>query len=446
MSFRAKPRNLIIRLPCRYAPHNDDIKMLIKINHIAKIEGHTGFMASVVRGDVQSARFEVQEGIRLIEGILIGRHYADMPIVAQRICGICPVVHNLTAIKAIENAMRVKVAPETINLRKMLELGQIIHSHALHLFFLSLADFLDIENDLNLVEKYPEESKEAIQLREYGMAIVKIIGGRVVHPLTNETGGFKKVPSHEEIRKLIEQGEKILPMSLKFAEFFKTIKLPEFSRETEYVCLEKNGEYAIYDGDIVSSRGLHIPVSKFENNFHELQRPREVIKRVEVDGRTSYMVGAIARINLQRHKLRPQAEKFMNELNFKFPDYNPFHNILYQMVEVIHAIEESIRLLHILAQSKLENALTKPYQIKEGIGVAAVEAPRGTLYYHVDIDPKGYIKNVNIITPTAQFLAHLEDDIETYIPVVMDLSAVEREKKLRAFVRAYDPCISCAVH
>jgi sulfhydrogenase subunit alpha len=403
-------------------------------------------MASVVKGDVKSARFEVQEGIRLIEGILIGRQYADMPVVAQRICGICPVVHNLTAIKAVENAMGISVTPETVNLRKILELGQIIHSHALHLFFLSLADFLDIENDLKLVEKYPEEAKKAIELREYGMAIVKIIGGRVVHPLTNETGGFKKVPTADEIRKLIEQGELALSTALEFGKFFEKIKLPNFSRETEYVCLEKKGEYAIYEGDIVSSRGLHIPVSKFENNFHELQRPREVIKRVEVDGRTSYMVGAIARINIQRDKLRPQAEKFLAGFNFSFPDYNPFHNVLYQTVEVIQAIEESIRLLHVLAQSKLENALTRPYQVKEGMGVAAVEAPRGTLYYHVDIDPKGYIKNVNIITPTAQFLAHLEDDIEAYIPVVMDLSAVEREKKLRAFIRAYDPCISCAVH
>ena len=106
-------------------------------------------MASVLHGDVQKAKLEVQEGIRLIEGILIGRQFADMPVVAQRICGICPVVHNLTAIKAVENAFGIKVSNETVNLRRLMEWAQIIHSHALHLFFLSLADFLDIENDLN---------------------------------------------------------------------------------------------------------------------------------------------------------------------------------------------------------------------------------------------------------------------------------------------------------
>ncbi|MCK9378733.1 MAG: Ni/Fe hydrogenase subunit alpha [Candidatus Moranbacteria bacterium] len=420
--------------------------MQIKLNHINKIEGHAGFMASVLNGDVKSAKIEVKEGIRLIEGILIGRHYADMPVVAQRICGICPVVHNLTSIKSIENAMGVKVSQETINLRKALEWGQIIHSHSLHLFFLSLADFLDIDNDLKLVEKYPEETQKAIALREYGMAIVKIIGGRVVHPLTNEVGGFKKVPRLEEIQTLIKQGEATLLTAFEVAEFFKGIKLPKFERETEYVCLDARGEYAIYDGDLVSNRGLNVPVLEFEKNFHEVQRPREIIKRVESDGKTSYMVGAIARINNHHKKLHSRATQYLDSLGFSLPDYNPFHNVLYQMVEVIHGIEESLRILHILANSNLENAITKEYQVREGFGVAAVEAPRGTLYYHVDIDSKGYIKDVNIISPTAQFLSHLEDDIKKYLPEILNISDKDKEKKMRAFIRAYDPCISCAVH
>lgn len=420
--------------------------MNIKIDHIAKMEGHAGFMASVVRGDVKSAKLEVQEGIRLMEGILIGRHFADVPIIAQRICGICPVVHNLTSIKAVENALGVKVSNEAVNLRKLMEWGQIIHSHTFHLFFLSLADFLDIENDLILTKEYPEETKKVLAVRQFGLDIVNIIGGRTIHPLTNEAGGFKKIPSSEEIQKLITEGEKILPLALELGEFFKKLKLPEFSRPTEYVCLGKKGEYAIYEGDIVSNKGLHIPVEKFENNFHELQRPREIIKRVESNQKTSYMIGAIARINIHNKKLKPKAQKYFESLNYKLPDFNPFHNILCQMVEVIHCVEESITDLRLLANSNLENALTKSYEAKEGSGVAAVEAPRGTLHYHINIDGKGYVKNANIITPTAQFLSHLEDDIAAYLPKVMDLSDKEKEKKLRALIRAYDPCISCAVH
>lgn len=409
------------------------------------MEGHAGFMASVLRGDVRSAKLEVQEGIRLIEGVLIGREYKDMPIVAQRICGICPVVHNLTAIKALENAMKVKATPETEKLRTLMELGQVIHSHALHLFFLSLADFLDMENDITLVKEYPEETKKSIRIREYGMDIVKVIGGRVVHPLTNEVGGFKKIPDAEDLKKLVADSKEIIRIALELGEVFKSIRIPQFSRETEYVCLSKDGAYAIYDGDIVSSKDLHIPVSSFESNFHELQKQKEVIKRVEHNGE-SYMVGAIARVNINRSRLRSEAYDYLKSLNWKFPNYNPFDNILCQMTEVIHAISESAKILKELLNLDLNEALTKKYEVKSGSGVAAVEAPRGTLYYHVEVDDKGYVKNVNIMTPTAQFLSNLEDDIAEYIPQIMDISDKEKEKKLRAFIRAYDPCISCAVH
>lgn len=409
------------------------------------MEGHTGFMASVLHGDVRSAKLEVQEGIRLIEGVLIGREYQDMPVVAQRICGICPVVHNLTAIKSLENAMGIAVTSETEKLRTLMELAQIIHSHALHLFFLSLADFLDMDNDITLVKEYPEETKKAIRLREYGMEIVKIIGGRVIHPLTNEVGGFKKAPDREALKKLLADSKEVLDIALELGEFFKTIKIPEFNRETEYVCLSAKGEYAIYDGDIVSSKGLHIPVSDFEANFHELQKQKEVIKRVEHDGE-SYMIGAIARVNINQGRLRPEAHSYLKSLQWKFPNYNPFNNILCQMTEVIHAISESAMLLKEVLNLDLEEAVTKKYIIKAGVGVAAVEAPRGTLYYHTEVDDKGYIKNVNIITPTAQFLCNLEEDIAGYIPQILSLTDKEKEKKLRAFIRAYDPCISCAVH
>lgn len=409
------------------------------------MEGHAGFMASVLQGDVKSAKLEIQEGIRLIEGVLIGREYQDMPIVAQRICGICPIVHNLASIKALENAMGIKVSRETVKLRTLLELAQIIHSHALHLFFLSLADFLDIENDLNLVKKYPDETAKAIKIREYGMSIVKVVGGRVVHPLTNEVGGFKKIPDPVALKKIAEESKEALRMALELGELFRKIKIPEFSRKTEFVCLGNKKEYAIYDGDVVSSDGLHIPVEKFESNFHELQKQKEVVKKVEHKGK-SYMTGAIARVNVNREKLSPKAQEYLESLHWKFPNYNSFNNVLAQMVEVIHCIEKSEELIKDLLDSDLREVITKEYQIKEGSGAAAVEAPRGTLYYHVEVDAKGYVKNVNIMTPTAQFLANLEDDIKQYIPGILNLPAKEKEKKLRAFIRAYDPCISCAVH
>ncbi len=420
--------------------------MNIRINHLAKTEGHAGFMVSVLKGDVKSAKLKAQKSVRLIEEILVGRHCKDMPTIAQRICGTCSVVHNLTAIKSIENAMKIGVSEEVVKLRRVMEHAQFIDSHMLHLFFLSLADSLDIESDLNLVDEYSKQTKKAVKVREFGMEIIKVIGGRVVHPLTNEVGGFKKVPTLEEIKQLIVQSEEILPAALELGEFFKTIKLPDFSRKTEYVSLKKRGQYAIYDGDVISNKGLCVSVNQLENNFHEFQRPKEIIKRVLADGKTSYMVGSIARVNNQGEKLSLKARKYKESLNFSTPDFNPFHNVLYQMTEVIHCVEEAGCLLKELAHSDLENALTKEYKVKAGSAAAAIEAPQGTLYYWVDIDENGYIKNANIITPTAQFLTHLEDDIAAFVPRILDADEKNREQKMRAFIRAYNPCVGCSVH
>ena len=231
----------------------------ININHLRKIEGSAGFLASVINGDVRSAKMAMRGRSKIIEGVLIGRYYKDMPVIAERICGNCSVAHNIVSIRAVEEAMNIKVSEEAEKLRKIMMAGHFINSHSTHLFFLSLADLLNIENDLKLKDDYPEEIKMALEVKEYGMEILKIVGGRTIHPLTNEIGGFKKIPSKEEIKSLIVKGEKILPEVLKLSEFFRKLKLPDFSRPTEYICLEKKGEYLAQDGDVVSNKGLNYP-------------------------------------------------------------------------------------------------------------------------------------------------------------------------------------------
>jgi len=290
--------------------------MDIKINYFAKLDGHAGLTASILDGDIKTAKSQIQKGIRLIEGVMIGRQYRDMPIIAERVCGICSTAHNIASIKAIENAMKIQVSEETVKLRKVMGHAQFIYSHALHLFFLSLTDSLNIENDLQSADKYSEETKKIIKIREYVIDLMKTIGGRTIHPLTNEVGGFKKVPTADEIKNLIIKGEEILPIVLQMAEFFKKIKISDFSRPTEYICLKKSGEYAIYDGDIISNKGLKVDKNDIENNFHEFQRPKEIIKRTERDGKTSYMVGAIARINNNRDKTFLQCEKISGIIEF----------------------------------------------------------------------------------------------------------------------------------
>ena len=407
------------------------------------MEGYAGIMADIVKNDFKNAKLKSLKETRLIEGVLIGRNYRETPVIAQRICGVCSVSHNIASAKAVEKAMGIEVSGETKKLRKLMENAQFIYSHALHLFFLSLTGSFDIENDPELKKEHTKESKEAMKIREYGMEIIKIIGGRAIHPIANEVGGFKKVPTSEETKKLILKGEEMLPIAISLSKFFCGIKLPNFSRPTEYVCLSKKGEYAIYEGDIVSSRGLNVSEDDFEKNFHKFQRPKEIIKRLERDGKTSYMTGSIARVNNNFDKLSINARNYLESLNFNKPDYNPFHNVLYQAAEIINCIEESVKLLKELAHSDLSNAITKEYVVQEGSAAAAIEDPRGTLYYWVDIDGKGCIKDVKIITPTAQFLTHLEDDVAIFLSGTAKNSVKNREKKIRALIRAYDPCAIC---
>ena len=350
--------------------------MEIKIEHIAKTEGHVGFIAHIVKGNVQKARLEILQGKRFMEKILEGRKFSDAPIICARICGICPVVHQITSIRAIENAFGVKPNREIKNLRKIMLSAQIIQSHSLHLFLLSM-------------------KRDFVLIRDFSNKLIEIIGGRSIHPITPEVGGFKKFPEREKIENLMKEYDKVFKTAIEIAPYFQ--KQPEFFRKTEYLASDD-----IYDGRLGP-------------------------KRAQI-----YMVGALARINLYSSKLNPQAKKF---LNFQIPCYNPFMNIACQAIEILHFLEEIKKLIQKLKYTK-KNV---PYRIKAGKGRAFCEAPRGTLFHSFVIDKEGYVQKAEIITPTLQFIPNLEADLKEYVGKTRD------KEKIKSLIRAYDPCISCAL-
>ena len=416
--------------------------MRIQINHLAKMEGHAGFVGHILDGNVAKAKIETQEGARLIEGMLIGRHYMDAPIITARICGICPVVHNLTAINALENALGVKVSEQTKTLRKLMQYSQIIHSHGLHLFFLSLPDFYGILNDLQMIKKQPEEADMAIAIRKWATELIRIVGGRTIHPIASEVGGFKVLPKQVELDELKDRLPDMIKQAEKLVKLFIKLNYPELQRETEYICLHHGKEYAIFSGDIKSSRGYEIAAAKFSKKITEVKKQYEAVKKAKLSG-NSFMVGAIARLNNNHKQLNPKAAALLKQSKLKLPTHNSFYNILAQAIELVHMLEASQKILR-----KLELKEEEPikYSLKAGQGVAAMEAPRGTLFHYYKIDKDGIIRDCNIITPTAQFLYNLEDDLAKYLPNIKDMTAKERRQKIRLLIRAYDPCISCATH
>lgn len=419
--------------------------MKIIIDHIAKIEGHMGFVGQILRGNIAQAKLDVQQSARLIEGILIGRRFAEAPLITARICGVCPVVHNLCAIKALENALEIEPSTEIVLLRKILLAAQIIQSHSLHLFFLTLPDYLNLENDLNLTKKYPQETRAALKVKSFSDKLVKIIGGRAIHPTATQIGGFGRYPSKKELKTLLNKIKTSLKSALRVAQIFSSLNYPLFERKTEYISLGLEKEYAFYSGQINTTGQELIPVDEFLPEVQEIETPSDVVKRAKYKGK-SFMVGAIARINNNFESLNPRARKVLVQFSSPPSFYNPFYNIFAQAVEVVHFIEEIGKLLEkalAINFSKLSLIQPKP---KPSWGVAACEAPRGTLFHIYELDKKGIIRNCNIITPTAQFLENLEEDLKIYLPSLKGLKPETQRKKIRMLIRAYDPCISCAVH
>ena len=416
--------------------------MKIQIDHISKIEGHAGFEAELFSGRIKNAIVETKEGARLIEGVLRGRDFHEAVVITPRICGVCPVVHNLTCIKALENALGVKVSEQNKLLRRVMEHGQVIQSHALHAYFMSAGDYFGLDSAFDLIKKFPKISQEALTIRELGNKIIDYIGGRSIHPLRTKVGGFTKLPDEGKMNWLINNIDKAIESTLKIIDLYKNIKFPKFERKTEFLALKSNKEYAIYEGNIATTDGLLIPVRKFENNIEEIQIPYQMAKRAHYKGKP-YMVGAIARLHLSRKQLSPKAKgliKFMPG----FPIYNNFYNLFAQAVEIIHCFEETKKLLSKYLKTKPGNPSVE-FEVKAGKGVGSVEAPRGTLYHYYELDNKGKIINCNIITPTVQMLANLEADLTKWIPE-MKYKNIEREEKIKMLIRAYDPCMTCATH
>jgi sulfhydrogenase subunit alpha len=425
------------------------INMKININQVAKIEGHLGFMGHILEGDLAKARVEVHEGARLIEGIIIGRRYDDAPLITSRICGVCPIVHNTCSIKAMEDALDVEVSEGVKILRKLLLLCQMIQSHSLHLFFLVLPDYFKEDETVNLIKKMDKETAQALKVRAFSDELAEVIGGRAIHPTNTKIGGFGKMPDRKKLEELKQKSKEILPEIIELADVFKNISYPKFSRKTEFISLKNEEKYDFYEGKIASVDEEPLDVNFFLPKIKEIESPFDVVKRGQYKG-DSYMVGSLARINNNKERLNLKAKKLADEFFKEGVDYNTFNNIFAQVVEVVHCFEEvGILIDEFLEGGYLEKDITTEEEFfpkKDCWGVGAVEAPRGTLFHIYNVGSDGKIIKSSVISPTAQFLQNLENDLKVFLPDLKNMDKEERERKIKMMIRAYDPCISCATH
>ncbi len=401
--------------------------MKLIIPHIHETLGDAGFFAKISeKGEINEISVQVLEGLRQIKGILIGRRIFETPLVISRICGICPTSHILNACAALEKALDIKPSLQTDRLRRLITSAQIIQSHSAHIFFMSLADFFDIESETGLMNKFSKEAKDVLQLRKFALSVIKLVGGRTVHPITPVVGGFLKIPSKQNYKKVLEGCKKARRSSLGLIKLFRDLEHPQLKRRTIFCSSFSKKEYSYHKGEMIKIADKVFSPGDFFSNQVEEDLKNPPAKRVKFQNKT-YMLGAVARIKNNKNTFDPEAKSFLKEfqkkngLKEKELFENNFYNTFYQSLEILHFLKEIEKNLSELIKAKEEKP-REEFKITRGSGLGVLEAPRGTLLSYFEIDDHGRISGCSIITPTAQFLRNLEEDLKVLLPDIAKLS------------------------
>ena len=416
----------------------------VNVDHLTRVEGHGNIVVNVKEGKIEECKWEVVEAPRFFEAFVRGRNYLEIAHITSRICGICSIGHTLCSLQATEAAMGVKISEQTRLLRRILIQGENLQSHVLHSYFLAAPDFVGAPSVFPLVQTHPEVVVRALRMKKLANDLCDVFGGRTVHPITPTVNGFTKLPEIKDIKEIRRRLVAAGPDLEATLALFKTLKIPDFQRETEYISLKSKEEYALYEGVIASTDAGTTPVANYRNWTNEYLVPQSTAKYTK-HVRDSYMVGALARFNNNHDQLPARAQKAAEELGLKAPCYNPFMNTVVQVVEVVHALDESIRLIDELLDKGLKEE-DRRILLKAGRGVGSVDVPRGILFHDYTYDKNGTCVEANCIIPTNQNHANIQKDMEALLPQVLDRPQEEIRLSLEMLVRAYDPCISCSTH
>jgi NAD-reducing hydrogenase large subunit len=445
----------------------------IVIDPVTRIEGHAKITISLGDdGQVADARFHVTQ-FRGFEKLCEGRPFYEMPSLMARICGICPVSHLIASSKACDAILAVSIPPNAARLRRILNLAQVLQSHALSVFYLSSPDLLlgmeapeERRNLFGVAASEPEVARDGIRLRQIGQQIIESLGGKKIHPAWVVPGGVSAPltpEKREHILALLPDAAAALDRtssrfhraSHRFPEEVSTfanfpslfLGLTDGAGKLEFY----DGPLRIGgpDGEVVAShlRGEDYPAYLGEvNEDDSYLKSAYYVPRGYPDG--MYRVGPLARLNLVVSCGTPRADHELGALRAfaGSPLLSSFHYHQARLIEMIHCVERMEELLnepdvlspHVRAQAE-PNA-------EEGVGIA--EAPRGTLLHHYKVDRNGLIRQANLIIATGQNNLALNRGVKqvaTYFVRDGKLSdgALNR---VEAVVRAFDPCLSCSTH
>lgn len=422
------------------------LNMAVDMHHLARIEGHGDIRVRVENGIVTKARWDVVETPRYFEVMLKGKHYTSVAVLTARICGICSIAHCLASLRATEDAFGIVIPETAAKLRLLAKHGETLQSHVLHLLFLAIPDFLNVPSVLPLVESDPDLVALALRLKGLANRLCDTVAGRTTHPVSLQVGGVTAMPDRQTLIALRDEIKRATGDLNRIAEVCRTLDMPAFERETEFVSLKGESSYPFLGGRLMSSDGVERSEQEYLAMTNEYVDEHNTSKLCKLS-RDSLAVGALARFTNNHHLLHQSALDMAAQLGLSPGCHNPFMNNIAQLIECVHCAQDSIRLIDELVEAGDAETMAAVTP-REGAGTAAVEAPRGILYHHYEYDADGRILRADCVIPTTQNNANIHHDMGAMVAelAAQGIGDKEMERLCAMLVRAYDPCLSCSVH
>jgi coenzyme F420-reducing hydrogenase alpha subunit len=414
----------------------------IEIGALARVEGEGALHLVVERGEVREVRLEIYEPPRLFEAFLRGRSYRELPDLVARICGICPVAYQMSALHALEQAFGVALDPQVRALRRLYYAGEWIESHLLHMMFLAAPDYLALDDAFAIARVQRGEVERVLRLRKLGNRIISLLGGRSVHPVGACLGGFTRIPARSDLVALADDLRAARGDAEALLRWFAALPVPSRPGRQECVALRHPDEYPMNEGRIVSTAGLDIAPADFTAHVEEHQVPHSTALHSRIRARGAYLVGPLARVLLNADRLSAAASAALAVLAPRLSRPDPWASVFARGIEVIYAIDEAIRVCAEFAPPER----APEFAPRAGVGHGATEAPRGLLYIRVETDDCGDVREIRIVPPTSQNQARIEADLRELGPELLALPEVEARRLAETAIRSYDPCISCSAH
>jgi coenzyme F420-reducing hydrogenase alpha subunit len=416
----------------------------IRTDYLARVEGEGAMYVKLDGRDVEEVRLRIYEPPRFFEAFLRGRSFTEAPDITARICGICPVAYQMSAVRAMEDACGVRLDEGPIRqLRRLIYCGEWIESHSLHVYLLHAPDFLGYPGFVEMAREHPQIAEQGLQMKKAGNQLMALVGGREVHPINVRVGGFYRAPTRVELRALVDPLERARETALATVRWAAELSFPDVQLEPEHLALHDHDGYPVDRGRIVSDRGLDIVPAQFDRHIVEEHVERSTALHARIRERGTYLTGPLARYALASDQLRPLARDAARDAGLGPVCHNPFQSIIVRAVELVQAADEALAIIDAYEPPDPPAVEVRP---RRGVGHGATEAPRGLLYHRYEIDEAGAILDARIVPPTSQNQRAIEEDLRAVVERSLDLDDESLRLRCEQAIRNHDPCISCATH